>query len=343
MPSASIAHVARLSGVSTATVSRVFNSPEKVLPETRERVLHLARQLGWSPNATARTLRRQKTDVLGVVLPTLLNPVFAECLNGMAQACAAHGLALAPFTTDYDPAREQQAVSHFLSGTVDGAILVVADPDHSVALDTLRARGLPYALIYNRHPAHPCVSVDNVAAMAELVHSLGAQGHHRIAMVSGPHSASDRARQRCEGYVQGMAAMGATAHAEVIEVRFDDAALQPVAERLSFTDRPTALVCSNDLLALRALRVAHGAGLSVPTDLSVAGFDGIALGAEVQPRLTSMAQPSADMGCAAVQLLHRALQDNHTPHAAHSLTLPHQLRAGESCARPSSSNQPPKE
>ncbi len=330
----SIEQIARLSGVSTATVSRVFNAPDKVRADTRARVQATAKRLRWSPNAAARTLRTQKTGVLGVLLPTLLNPVFAECLDGIAQACAASGLALAPFTTDYDSAREMQAVQRMVAGTVDGALLVVADPEHSPALDTLRAHALPYVLLYNRHPAQACVSVDNAAAVAELVGWLGAQGHRRIAMLSGPHGASDRARQRCAGYLQGMATLGAEALAEVIEVGFDDAGVPPLARRLRQHQRPTALVCSNDLLALRAMRAARDASLSVPRDLSVAGFDGIALGAEISPRLCSVAQPSGDMGRAAVDVLCAAMARGQAPQAAHSLTLPHRLLAGESCAPP---------
>ncbi|MFP5445801.1 MAG: LacI family DNA-binding transcriptional regulator, partial [Betaproteobacteria bacterium] len=114
----SILQVAREAGVSVATVSRVFNVPDKVAPATREHVENIARTLGYLPNASARTLRTQRSRVLGVVLPTLTNPVFAECLEGIAQAAVAGGYAISPFTTDYRLDQEDRAVNLLLAGNV---------------------------------------------------------------------------------------------------------------------------------------------------------------------------------------------------------------------------------
>ena len=112
----SIHAVARRSGVSITTVSRVFNRPGRVATETRERVLAAARALGFVPNASARTLRTQESRILGVVLPTLLNPVFAECLDGIADAADAAGYSIVPLVTDYEVARESQAIDRLLAG-----------------------------------------------------------------------------------------------------------------------------------------------------------------------------------------------------------------------------------
>ena len=123
----SIQEVARRAGVSVATVSRVFNLPDKVAPETRALVEQAAQDTGYLPNASARTLRTQRSRALGVVLPTLVNPVFAECLQGIASAASAAGYAIVPLTTDYRLAHEEQAVARLLAGNVDGMILVVSD------------------------------------------------------------------------------------------------------------------------------------------------------------------------------------------------------------------------
>ena len=127
----SIQEVAKQAGVSSATVSRVFNLPDKVTEATRERVERIAKALGYMPNASARALRTQRSRVLGVVLPTLLNPVFAECLDGIACAATAAGYAILPITTDYQLAQEDQAVNLLLAGNVDGMILVVSNPSTS--------------------------------------------------------------------------------------------------------------------------------------------------------------------------------------------------------------------
>ena len=336
----SILEVAREAGVSVATVSRVFNVPDKVAPATREHVENIARTLGYLPNASARTLRTQRSRVLGVVLPTLTNPVFAECLEGIAQAAVAGGYAISPFPTDYLLDQEDRAVNLLLAGNVDGMILVVSNPATSTALQRLAEVGLPYVLAYNQHPDHPCVSVNSELAVADVVAHLATLGHHRIAMVSGLLSASDRAQQRCRGYALGMEQAGLRAQ-PVLQVPFVAAAPEVLGEALNSQDRPTALVCSNDLLAIRSIRAAHLAGLAVPRDLSVVGFDGIALGQDLTPQLSTVVQPNADIGRHSVELLAQAVASGSPLGPDMGLTLAHQFRTGESCAPPPLSLVPP--
>ena len=336
----SILEVAREAGVSVATVSRVFNVPDKVAPATREHVENIARTLGYLPNASARTLRTQRSRVLGVVLPTLTNPVFAECLEGIAQAAVAGGYAISPFPTDYLLDQEDRAVNLLLAGNVDGKILVVSNPATSTALQRLAEVGLPYVLAYNQHPDHPCVSVNSELAVADVVAHLATLGHHRIAMVSGLLSASDRAQQRCRGYALGMEQAGLRAQ-PVLQVPFVAAAPEVLGEALNNQDRPTALVCSNDLLAIRSIRAAHLAGLAVPRDLSVVGFDGIALGQDLTPQLSTVVQPNADIGRHSVELLAQAVASGNPLGPDMGLTLAHQFRDGESCAPPPLSLVPP--
>lgn len=331
----SILHVAQQAGVSVATVSRVFNMPDKVTPATRELVQQVARALGYLPNASARTLRTQRSRVIGVVLPTLLNPVFAECLEGIARTAATGGYSILPFTTNYEIAQEERAVHLLLAGNVDGMILVVSNPATSLGLQRLAEVGLPYVLAYNRHPEHPCVSVDSEQAVADVVARLHALGHQRITMVSGQLAASDRAQQRCRGFRQAMATAGLAGceeEAPVLEVPFVDTAVHDIATLLQGPRRPTALVCSNDLLAIRSIRAAHRAGLAVPHDLSVTGFDGIALGLDLTPMLSSVAQPNADIGRCSVELLVQAMASGAPLQPQASLTLAHHFRFGESCA-----------
>jgi LacI family repressor for deo operon, udp, cdd, tsx, nupC, and nupG len=329
----SIEDVARQAGVSVATVSRVFNLPGKVADGTREHVQEVARRLGYLPNASARTLRTQRSRVLGVVLPTLLNPVFAECLDGIAQAATAAGYSIVPMTTDYELEEEQRAVNQLVASSVDGLILVVSHPHTSEALERLRELRIPYVLAYNRHPAHPCVSVDSEEAVAELVARLVAMGHRRIAMVSGQLAASDRAQQRHRGFVRGMKTARLAA-APLLEVPFVETALDRIGALLRRPSRPTAVVCSNDLLAIRCIRAAHLCGLRVPQDLSVCGFDGIALGEDLAPMLSTVSQPNKAIGSRSVELITAALLADEPLVAAASVTLAHAFRQGESCAPP---------
>jgi DNA-binding LacI/PurR family transcriptional regulator len=327
----SIQSVAAKAGVSVATVSRAFNFPDKVTPATRELVERVARELHYVPNASARTLRTQRSRALGVVLPTLLNPTFAECLQGIAHAAIAGGYAIIPVTTGYRLDEEERAVHLLLAGNVDGLILVVSNPSTSAALDRLRSTDTPYVLAYNRHPDHPCVTVDGEAAVADAVARLVLLGHRRIAMVSGTLAASDRAQQRYRGYQKGMADAGLDAPA-LIEVPFVESAVDLLAQLLQAKVRPTALVCSNDLLAIRSIRAAHLSGLDVPGDLSVVGFDGIALGEDLTPALTTIAQPNSEIGRRSVELLVQAMAGGAALQAEASLLLPCFFRDGESCA-----------
>ncbi|MFC5523020.1 LacI family DNA-binding transcriptional regulator [Polaromonas jejuensis] len=329
----SIQDVAVKAGVSVATVSRVFNTPGKVTPATREHVQKAASALGYVPNASARTLRTQRSRVLGIVLPTLLNPVFAECLEGIAQAATTAGYAILPLTTDYRLELEDRAVNLLMAGNADGMILVVSNPATSLALARLCNARMPYVLAYNQHPDHPCVSVDSEQAVADLVARLASLGHRRITLVSGQLAASDRAQQRRRGFVRGMEAAGLDG-SSLLEVPFVQTAVQEISDVLRRTPRPTALVCSNDLLAIRSIRAAHLAGLSVPRDLSVTGFDGIALGEDLTPMLSTITQPNADIGRCSVELLIQALAGGAPLTQAASICLAHAFRTGESCTAP---------
>ncbi|MDR3367544.1 LacI family DNA-binding transcriptional regulator [Rhodoferax sp.] len=327
----SIKDVALQAGVSMSTVSRVFNLPDKVNAATRERVLQTTRAMGYLPNASARSLRTQRSRVLGVVLPTLLNPVFAECLDGIAQAARAAGYAILPITTDYELAQEEQAVQQLLAGNVDGLLLAVSNPATSSALARLQAANLPYVLVYNRHPEHPCVSVDGEQAVRDVVARLVAMGHRRITLISGQLAASDRAQQRQRGFCAGMAAHGLEG-SPWLEVPFVETAVQEICGLLQRNPRPTALVCSNDLIAIRAIRAAHLVGLRVPQDISITGFDGIALGEDLTPMLSTVTQPNAAIGQCGVELLVQALAAGLPLTPSASVSLDHAFRVGESCA-----------
>ena len=327
----SIRELAAQTGVSISTVSRVFNLPDKVNADTRAHVLQMAQAMGYLPNGSARSLRTQRSRVIGVVLPTLLNPVFAECLDGIAQAASDAGYAILPMTTNYQLAQEEQAVQQLFASNVDGLVLVVSNPATSSALQRLRTAGLPYVLAYNRHVDHPCVSVDNELAVRHVVARLVALGHRRICLISGKLAASDRAQQRQRGFFAGMAEHGLDG-SQWLEVPFVETAVKEISALLQRSQRPTALVCSNDLIAIRSIRAATWVGLRVPQDISITGFDGIALGEDLTPMLSTVTQPNADIGRCSVKLLLQAFADGLPPAPSASLLLAHGFRAGDSCA-----------
>lgn len=328
----SIVEIARHAGVSPSTVSRVFNDPDRVQEATRETVLRVCSEFGYRPNASARTLRTQRSQVLGVVLPTLENPVFSECLQGIASTTAPRGYAIMPVTTQYVVEAEGNAIEDLQAFGVDGLILVVSDAASSEALRRLKNRSIPYVLVYNRHDSHPCVSVAGDAAMHDVVFGLLERGHKRIAMVCGRLHASDRAQQRYAGFVEAMAHADLTPY-PLIEVPFIETAIQEIAAVLQRNDHPTALVCSNDLIAIRAMRAARQSRLRVPEDVSITGFDGVKLGEDLTPQLSTVAQPNAEMGMSAARWLINSIAQQRVPNAADSISLPYRIRWAESCSQ----------
>ena len=194
----SIKDVATHAGISIATVSRAVNTPERVSASTLARVQAAMDALHYRPNALGRQLRAERTGLLGVVLPSLANPVFAECMQGIEEAASITGQRVMLMTTAYDREREARAIETMLEQRVDGLILTVADAAANPHLDRLDAEHVPYVLVYNdtvgqaRIPARCCVTVDNRAAARDAIRALLAQGHRQIRMLTGTLAASDR-------------------------------------------------------------------------------------------------------------------------------------------------------
>ncbi|QJQ96129.1 MULTISPECIES: LacI family DNA-binding transcriptional regulator [Halomonadaceae] len=337
---ADLLSVAALAGVSRATAARAFSHPEKLRPATRQKVMEAASRLAFRPNRVAQQLRTQATRIIGVLVPSLDNPVFAEQLQAMEVAARHAGYSLLITTTDYQADREAAIIEEMLRQRVDGLVLTVADTDSSEVLDTLGLESVPYLLVYNQpDPGRDnvaAISVDNRTAMAEATEHLLALGHRHVGMVAGPILQSDRARLRHEGYRQAMLNRGLTPR-PLIEMphhtRIDLAVLEPF---LSTSERLTSLICTNDMLAIHLMGVLQRAGITIPGDISVVGFDGIAIGALMHPSLCTVVQPRAAIGQAAVDTLLGMISGNRPA----LTTLPHALRPGESVGSPQSQPQP---
>jgi DNA-binding LacI/PurR family transcriptional regulator len=331
-----IREVARRAGVSLATASRALNDSPAVAPDTARAVHAAALALRFRPNRLGRNLRAKRSQVLGVMLPTLQHPVFADCLASIEQSARGMGCSLALATTGYDPALEESASELLLQHRVDGLILTVASASNSRLLDKLDAEQVPYVLVYNQCPGNAAaahrrltVSVDNRAAAASMTEYLLALGHQRIVMLCGQFRESDRAQLRFAGYADAMTQAGLPP-APALELPFMTRDTRPaLASLMSGHNRPSALFCASDQLALLVIRDLAAMGLNVGHDVSVAGFDGVQIGEWVMPALTTVVQPNAQIGSGAAALLQRRL-DGHTGDAA--TLLPHTLRAGATAA-----------
>jgi LacI family transcriptional regulator len=304
--------VARLAGVSTATVSRCLNLPDQVRLETRRRIEAAVAELGYTPNLGARALASRRTNTIGAVIPTMENAIFARGVQVLEEQLSAKGITLLVATSHYDVAREADQIKVLLGRGVDGLILVgEARPPEIYHL--LRARGVPFVLVwtYREGAEHSCVGFDNRAAARSMAEHVLAFGHRRIGMIAGITGWNDRASERVGGVRDALEARGVPlGPSNLIESPYSFAAGAEATRRLAaLSPRPTAIICGNDVLAVGAIIALREMGLSVPDDISVVGFDDTDLATAVFPPLTTVHVPHRRMGLAAAELLHRLITE----------------------------------
>ena len=321
----SILEIARKAGVSPATVSRAFNQPGLLRPETRARIEAVAQRSGFRPNRVGRSLRAGRTRTIGLLLPTLANPVFADCFEGAEQHARTAGYSVMMGITGYDPSVEAESVQALIDHQIDGLILTVGNPARNTTLQALDAAGMPHILAYNESGSHPFVSVDNKAAAHEMVARLAALGHRRIAFVSGPLPASDRARRRLLGARTCARELGLPAVAHLAVAAHTESSAPMLRKLLARADAPTALFCSNDLLAASVIAQLAALRVRVPDDIAVCGFDGVSIGALMVPPLSTVQQPSREIGATACAMLLARLDGGEFPA---SVRLPHRIVDG---------------
>ncbi|WP_296420413.1 LacI family DNA-binding transcriptional regulator [Pseudooctadecabacter sp.] len=304
--SPTIDDVARLAAVSTATVSRCLNAPQKVSQKTLERVMGAVRDLGYTPNFAARAMAANRTRTIGAVIPTMENAIFARGLQAFQEALHLRGYTLLVASSAYDPTREAEQIRTLVGRGADGLLLIGHDrPDATYAY--LSDRDVP-ALVswaYDADGALSSVGFDNRAAMRGLANHMLELGHRRIAVISGHIAGNDRAAERVGGIRDAMMACGLDAGGlPVEECDYDiDAGAAACGRLLDCDPPPTLLMCGNDVLAVGALREAGRRGLRVPDDLSITGFDDIELARIVVPPLTTVHVPHRQMGGLAAETL----------------------------------------
>ncbi|WP_250031334.1 LacI family DNA-binding transcriptional regulator [Paractinoplanes maris] len=292
-----IREVARVAGVSAATVTRALSTPEVVRPATRQRVREVAASLGYHPNRAARGLITGRTGNFGLLVPDLANPFFPSIVKGVQGRAheADHAVFLAD--TDEDPAAEAGLVRK-LAKQVDGIVLCsprMAEPE-------LRALAgeVPTVLVYRRVPGVPSVTAEFLDGMRQAVSHLTALGHRRIAYVAGPRTSwANRERVRSLRAVTRRSEVELTEMGNVIP-QFPGGV--SVADRV-LAAGVTAVIAYNDLVALGLLHRFAARGVAVPDDISVLGFDDIPLAEMVHPALTTVALPKEEAGQAGVDLL----------------------------------------
>lgn len=294
-PSISIREVAAAARVSVATISRVLNGKGPIHPETRQRVLEVVADLGYVPHSGARSLSTRQTRSIGVILPDVYGEFFSELIRGIDQESKRAGYHLLVSGSHSDPA-EVDALLRALHGRVDG-LIVMASMRNAGAIRI--PPGVP-AIFLGDPPSpgsHPSLRIDNAGGARAVAEHLLDLGHRRIAVISGPAENSD-AEARLLGFREALAARGVELEPDLLvqgDFREESgrAAAQALAARKS---RPSAIFATNDAMAIGCLSALREAGLSVPGDLAIAGFDDVPIARYLAPPLTSVRVAIAEMG-----------------------------------------------
>ncbi|MEM1374618.1 MAG: LacI family DNA-binding transcriptional regulator [Pseudomonadota bacterium] len=307
-----LADVAQKAGVSTATVSRCLNSPDRVVEETRKRVMAAVRELGYAPNFGAQALAAKQTNTVGAVIPTMENAVFARGLQAFQQELGRHGKTLLVASSSYDAALEDEQIRALVARGADALLLIGYDRSREL-YEFLDKRGVPTLVSWScsETEARAAMGFDNRLSMLRLAREVLKLGHRHIACLSAPLSTNDRARGRVQGIRNALAEFGLPPNTlPVFETPYGidtgTAAFKALVEKHPGT---TAIMCVNDVLALGALRGARERGLSVPNDISVTGFDDIEIALLAEPPLTTVHVPHRDMGQRAARMLLDMLRD----------------------------------
>lgn len=323
-----ISDVAARAGVHPSVVSRILSGDDRlsVRPETRSRVLATVERLQYRPNRAARTLRTARTMAIGIIVPDLANPTYAETSRGAEAESSRHGYIL---LIAMGTLMERLAL---LDGRVDGLLYAIAtsEPVAQVPLN----EGPPRVLVNRHEPGMgPSVTVDDERAAAMATRYLADLGHTAVAHIAGPPHV-DTARRRAAGFRWELDRRGLALPAEwIVPTSFDERGGYTAAEELLTREpRPTAIFAANTRAAVGAMAAAHALGLSIPGDLSIVGFDEIPIADFLEPPLTTLRRPLALMGAHAVRLLLQLIEGRHVE--SEMLNAPSELVVRASTAPP---------
>ncbi|WP_128378783.1 LacI family DNA-binding transcriptional regulator [Streptomyces cavernae] len=329
---ASIKDVAAEAGVSVATVSRVLNGHPSVSDEARTRVLAAVRALGYRPNAVARSLRTDETRTLGLVISDVMNPYFTELARSVEEEARALGYSVIIGNADERPELQDHHIRTLLDRRSDGLLLSPTDGGSPLMLDAARA-GTPMVFVDRWIPGVdvPVVRADGRDAVRDLVAHLHGLGHRRLAIITGP-AATTTGSERVAAFGEALEAFGiALPEAYIGQGDFQaESGRRATDAFLALPEPPEAVFAADNLMALGALDAIRARGMRVPDDIALAAFDDIPWFVHTDPPITAIAQPTGELGRAAV----RALVDRIEGRPPQSVTLSARLVVRRSCGEP---------
>jgi LacI family transcriptional regulator len=300
----SLTDVAKYAQVSTATVSRCFSHPDKVSPKLKAIVQAAVSELGYTPSGVARALRSSQTYTIGVVVPTLDIAGFASSVQALqARLIQANYLPLLA-TSNFDKQQELKHVQNLVLRGVDAVMLVGLDHDPSL-YTLLEKSDVPFINIwsYQQDSLYPCIGFDNFAAMQKVTDYVIDMGHREIALiVGGKQQINDRSLRRIAGFTASVNARNLPL--KIVEASYGiSGGRDALRHLLACKNKPTAVVCASDILAIGALKECTKLGIDVPTEMSITGLDDLEISANYSPALTTVHIPTKRMGKLAAEYI----------------------------------------
>jgi len=321
--SVTIKDVAREARVSVATVSRALNGHENVAESVRQQVLATADRLRYQPHAAARSLSSRRTQTIGVVLPDLYGEFFSELIRGIDLVARARRQHLLVSSYHGHPEEQGEAL-RAMRGRVDGLLVLSPYTDRPGFLVDNLPSSLPVVLINTdvQDASYPALTIDNYSAAVAMVEHLAQSGHRRIAFIGGPEGNFD-ARERLRGYRDAMARFVPGAAPQEFSGDFSESTGYEAGKRIAQSaEKPQAVFAANDMMALGCLYAFNEAGVRVPHDVALAGFDDIPLARFVHPTLTTMRVSIAELGGQAMSRLLEAIESDGARVAPSSMLVP---------------------
>ncbi len=311
---ATIKDVAQHAGCGVATVSRVLNETGPAASGTRQRVLEAAEILQFEFSEIGRSLQSRTTRTIGCVVPSLVNPVFADAVQGLQDAVQQAGYQLLLTCSNYSTDLEFTAIRTLLAKQVDGLVITVSDGETSEGLKLIRQRKVPCCLMFNGASGDlPASSIDNDGAARAVADAFAEAGHVQTSFLALRFNSSDRSRQRFEGFAAACKDNGMAAPV-LLQIDEDGGDLSALLhELLRANTELSGIFASNDFLALAAIRTARSLGRHVPNDLSVVGFDGIEVGTMIEPSLATIETKPKRIGNVAAGIVLSAIKGEIAP------------------------------
>ena len=314
---ATIKDVARMAGVSTTTVSHVINKTRFVAEATQKKVLAAVEELNYAPSAVARSLKCNTTRTIGMLVTKSTNPFFAEVVHGVEEYCYGEGYTLILCNTEGNLEKQRDYLRMLAEKRVDGLLVMCSDLDEKLLGLLERQKDTPM-VIMDWGPESP--HTDKIQDNAELGGYVATKyfiehGHKKIGCLTG-HSEKSTCRERLNGFKKAMNEANLPVNEEwILEGDFEcESAVEAANKFIAMEDRPTAIFCFNDIMAMALISTFEQAGLHVPDDISIIGYDNIDLAPYFSPPLTTIHQPKRRLGKTAIEILMARVKDKDHEH-----------------------------